>query len=249
MQPIHITLLISAVIIIVISAIAIAYSPAAPLSQVTDENLPQVQQTATSSPQDDNPIIDSNLQHKLDLYNQEKTEHERLRQTAEPLFIDIVVIVKHQDQIDRVVEFMKDHSNEYVSWDKGDESTLHAGGTNTIVNIELIPAIATLPGVIEIYEQTRARTIGRIVNVPRPTPSMPPQPTQPDGDTIIDTNLLSKIHQHNVDRARHERNGRPMEPVFVDIVVTVSHPDNVDDLVVFMKEHSPGQQKRVEGRT
>ena len=239
MQPIPITLL-AALVLIAVSAITIACHPAAPPSQVTDENPPQVQQTATSTPPDDHPIIDSNLQHKLDLYNQDKTEQERLHQTAEPLFVDIIVILKQQDQVDRIVKFMKDHSTEYVSWDKGDETTLHAGGTNAIVNIELIPAIATLPGVIEIYEQTRARTIGRIVNVPRPTPSMLPQPKQPDGDTIIDTNLLHKIHQHDVDRARHERNGRPMEPVFVDIIVIVSHPDEVDELVVFMKEHSTG---------
>ena len=237
MQPIRITLL-AAVILIAMSPITTACDPPAPSSQVTDKNPPQVQQTDTSTPPDDHPIIDSNLQHKLDLYNQDKTEQERFHQTAEPLFVDIIVILKQQDQVDRIVEFMKDHSTEYVSWDKGDETTLHAGGTNAIVNIELIPAIATLPGVIEIYEQTSARTIGRIVNVPRPTPSMPAQPKQPDGDTIIDTNLLNKIHQHNVKRARHERNGRPMEPVFVNIVVGVSHPDNVDDLVVFMKEHS-----------
>ena len=175
MQPIPITLLV-ALVLIAVSPITIACDPAAPSSQVTDEDPPQVQQTATSSPPDDHPIINSNLQHKLDLYNQDKTEQERLHQTAEPLFVDIIVILKQQDQVDRIVEFMKDHSNEYVSWDKGDETTLHAGGTNTIVNIKLIPAIAKLPGVIEIYEQTRARTIGRIVNVPRPTPSMLPQP-------------------------------------------------------------------------
>ena len=111
--------------------------------------------TATIPPPlqpDGDPVIDRNLQRVIDRYNKEKSEHERTHQTMETVFVDIIVIVNHPDEVDDLVVFMKEHSTGYVYSGKGDETTAEAGGASGRVNIELIPTIALLPGVIDVRE-------------------------------------------------------------------------------------------------
>ena len=150
------------------------------------QNPPQAQQTTEQqsvSPQessptatippplqpDGDPVIDSNLQTVIDRYNEDKAEHEQTRQTMEPVFVDIIVIVSHPDEVDDLVVFMKEHSTGHVYWGKGDETTAEAGGANGRVNIELIPTIALMPGVIDVHESRILDVNGKIPQSTNPT--------------------------------------------------------------------------------
>ena len=91
----------------------------------------------------------------------------------EPVFVDIIVIVNHPDDVDKLAAFMQNHSTGHVTWSKGNETSLQAGGANGRVNIELIPTIMELPGVISIFEVIPEQPAGHLQQGRPPTTSSP----------------------------------------------------------------------------
>ena len=177
--------------------------------------------TATIPPPlqpDGDPVIDRNLQRVIDRYNEEKSEHERTRQTMEPVIVNIVVVVSHPDEVDDLVVFMKEHSTGHVYWGKGDETTAQAGGASGHVNIELIPTIALLPGVIDVHKVDILQPEGRLHQSTAPTtvqtpkaPTIewtpPPPPTGPAVKPVVNTNLQRKLANHVENKANKRAAG------------------------------------------
>ena len=210
--------------------------------------------TATIPPPlqpDGDPVIDSNLQDKMDRYNKDKAEHERTGQTMEPVFVDLIVTVSQPENVDVVVVFMKEHSLGPVYWDKGDGTTFPPGGASGYVNIELVPTISLMPGIFSIHEITPSRPTGNPHQSTTPTTAQtpeaptiewtpPPPPTGPAVKPVVNTNLQRKLANHVENKANKRAASENLPTVYVELVITVQGPEHVDALVEFMNEHATG---------
>jgi len=119
----------------------------------------------------ENPIVEHNLQRKLDGYMARKEEARRTRSTIEPQIIHIIVLARHNRYVDEITDLMNEHSVGRVVSSMGDNTYVNAGGASGYVPMEVIQKFSALEGVWEIYEVVTSQPSGALQQQANPTAS------------------------------------------------------------------------------
>ena len=98
------------------------------------------------------PVVNTNLQRKLARHAEEKANRRAAGETAPTVYVEIVVTVQGPEHVDALVEFMNEHATGWVSSNKYDGTNRNVNGTIARIDLDLVPTVEAMPGVIEIYE-------------------------------------------------------------------------------------------------
>ena len=199
MQSIRITLLIAAVILIAISAIAIACAPAAPSNQggesenatatsrsngneatqpyqnTENESVEQQAKPEWTPPPPPTgpavkPVVNTNLQRKLAKHVENKANKRAAGENLPTVYVELVITVQGPEHVDALVEFMNERATGWVSSNKYDGTNRNVNGAIGRIDLDLVPTVEAMPGVIEIYEVIPARPASQLQQgVPTPT--------------------------------------------------------------------------------
>ena len=198
MQSIRITLLIAAVILIAISAIAIACAPAAPdrqsresdnattTSRSNGNEATQPYQTTENESVDQQakpewtppppptgpavkPVVNTNLQRKLANHVENKANKRAASENLPTVYVELVITVQGPEHVDALVEFMNEHATGWVSSNKYDGTNRNVNGAIGRIDLDLVPTVEAMPGVIEIYEVIPARPASQLQDIPSTT--------------------------------------------------------------------------------
>ena len=128
------------------------------------------------------PVVDPNLQHAVDQHMAEKEKAKGARATVEPKFLLVTILTDSADAVDPLVEYLEENTTGRVRWSK--EPGPGSMGASAYVNLEQIPTIAAMDGVIRIYE----------------TPTTDPAGVNPQGGTptpLTAQQAMQVEHWHN----------------------------------------------------
>ncbi len=202
MQPIRITLLAAAVILIAVSAIAIACAPAAPDRQSGEsdnatttsrsngnEATQPYQNTENESVEQQakpewtppppptgpavKPVVNTNLQRKLAKHVENKANKRAAGENIPTVYVELVITVQGPEHVDALVEFMNEHATGWVSSNKYDGTNRNVNGAIGRIDLDLVPTVEAMPGVIEIYEVIPARPASQLQQGVPSTTSQP----------------------------------------------------------------------------
>ena len=98
------------------------------------------------------PVVNRNLQRMIARHAEEKANRRAADETAPTVYVEIVVTVQGPEHVDALVEFMNEHATGWVSSNKYDGTNRNVNGTIARIDLDLVPTVEAMPGVIEIYE-------------------------------------------------------------------------------------------------
>ena len=90
-------------------------------------------------------------------HTEEKANRRTAGETAPTVYVEIVVTVAEPKHVDELVEFMNEHATGWVDWNKYDGTNRNVNGAIGRIDLDLVPTVEAMPGVIEIYEVIPAR--------------------------------------------------------------------------------------------
>ena len=105
------------------------------------------------------PIIEEKLQAAIEWQKTQKEKARQARTPVEPFRLRITIAMNDPDGVDAVVEFLEANTDAPV-WSSKKPGIRHSGAS-TVLDVELIPIIAEMDGVVEIFETETIRSIGR----------------------------------------------------------------------------------------
>ena len=98
------------------------------------------------------PVVNRNLQRMIARHAEEKANRRAAGETAPTVYVEIVVTVAEPKHVDALVEFMNEHATGWVSSNKYDGTNRNVNGAIGRIDLDLVPTVEAMPGVIEIYE-------------------------------------------------------------------------------------------------
>ena len=168
---IRVTILTIAAVLTATIILAIACAPAAPTPRsngdetaqphqstenesVGQQEAPPAEWTPPPPPTSPavKPVVNTNLQRKLARHAEEKANRRAAGETAPTVYVEIVVTVAEPENVDELVEFMNEHATGWVDWNKYDGTNRNVNGAIARIDLDLVPTVEAMPGVIEIYE-------------------------------------------------------------------------------------------------
>ena len=97
-------------------------------------------------------MVNTNLQRKLAQHVEEKANRRAAGETTTTVYVEIVVTVAEPKHVDALVEFMNEHATGWVSSNKYYGTNRNVNGAIGRIDLDLVPTVEAMPGVIEIYE-------------------------------------------------------------------------------------------------
>ena len=98
------------------------------------------------------PVVSRNLQRMIARHTEEKANRRAAGENLPTVYVEIVVTVQGPEHVDALVEFMNEHATGWVSSNKYDGTNRNVNGTIARIDLDLVPTVEAMPGVIEIYE-------------------------------------------------------------------------------------------------
>ena len=98
------------------------------------------------------PVVSRNLQRMIARHTEEKANRRAAGENLPTVYVEIVVTVQGPEHVDALVEFMNEHATGWVSSNKYDGTNRNVNGTIARIDLDLVPNVEAMPGVIEIYE-------------------------------------------------------------------------------------------------
>ena len=98
------------------------------------------------------PVVSRNLQRMITRHTEEKANRRAAGENLPTVYVEIVVTVQGPEHVDALVEFMNEHATGWVSSNKYDGTNRNVNGTIARIDLDLVPNVEAMPGVIDIYE-------------------------------------------------------------------------------------------------
>ena len=108
------------------------------------------------------PVVNTNLQRKLARHTEEKANRRAAGETAPTVYVELVITVAEPKHVDELVEFMNGHATGWVSSNKYDGTNRNVNGAIGRIDLDLVPTVEAMPGVIEIYEVIPAQPASQL---------------------------------------------------------------------------------------
>ena len=119
--------------------------------------------------------------------------------------MELVITVAEPKHVDELVEFMNEHATGWVSSNKYDGTNRNVNGAIGRIDLDLVPTVEAMPGVIEIYEVIPAQPGSQLqqgVPTLEPAEVLGADTWQAVGinDTGTDVGHSGYLHSHNPSR-------------------------------------------------
>ena len=168
-NKIRVTILTIAAVLTAAVILAIACAPAEPTSRSNgDEATQPYQNTENESVGQQakpewtppppptgpavKPVVNTNLQRKLAKHVENKANKRAAGENLPTVYVELVITVAEPKHVDELVEFMNEHATGDIILNKYDGTNRNVNGTIARIDLDLVPTVEAMPGVIEIYE-------------------------------------------------------------------------------------------------
>ena len=112
-------------------------------------------------------------QRKLAQHMENKANKNAAGENLPTVYVELVITVQGPEHVDALVEFMNEHATGWVSPNKYDGTNRNVNGTIGRIDLDLVPTVEAMPGVIEIYEVIPARPASQLQQGVPSTTSQP----------------------------------------------------------------------------